>query len=202
MMVAYKVHWAWRIIFVLVILRRTLSLGWFGATGTSILPDTGQISYDSTFRRLLPQLTPHRDTSYIIEFVGDDPLPRKFMQPIVDRLEKDIETKVRTINIQQRPDFLTLFEAVGGYEAGQFPFFYNRRTRKAISGLTYYQNLLNLATGAPSVEFLGSFAELERMRAMRTTGLADNFKELIFRKSKTRTLSKHSSVSDDNDDDA
>jgi hypothetical protein len=134
-------------------------------------------------RRFVPQVRPHPDTKYLLELVTDDTNPTLFMEPIVNRLEDELETKVRKINIQRRPDFLLLFEALGGNEGGQFPFFYNRRTRKAICGTTYYQNLLSLACGFPSVDFSGSFVEFDRMTGMRSTGFRDTLNEMMYKRS-------------------
>jgi hypothetical protein len=71
------------------------------------------------------------------------------MEPVVERLEKDLNTKVRRINISRRQEFVKLYDCVGGNECGSVPFFYNRRTAQAICGATPYQNLKNLAMGKP-----------------------------------------------------
>lgn len=100
----------------------------------------------SSLRKLLPQLPPHRDSSFLIEFVGDGVEACIQMEPLVQRLEKELGTRVRRINIAKRPDFMALFDLVGGNEGGSLPFFYNRRTAQAICGPTYYSNLLKLGT--------------------------------------------------------
>ena len=78
------------------------------------------------------------------------------MRPVVERLEEDLSTKVRRININRKGDFLSVFEACGGNECGNVPFYYNRRTAQAICGATPYANLRNLATGSPNHLFVDS----------------------------------------------
>jgi hypothetical protein len=101
-------------------------------------------------RKLLPQLPPHPDTSFIIEFVADGVDQCKEMDQVVKRLEDDLKIKVRKISIGRRQDFLRLFDLVGGNEGGNLPFFYNRRTGQAICGPTPYANLKRLAMSNPS----------------------------------------------------
>lgn len=103
--------------------------------------------------RFLPQLPPHLDTSFILEFVTDGNDACDQMEPVVKRLENELGIKVRRINIQRRPDFMALFELVGGNEGGNVPFFYNRRTAQAICGATPYYNLLKLGTSNPLHSF-------------------------------------------------
>lgn len=97
-------------------------------------------------RSLLPQLPPHTDACYILEFIADGVDACKQMEPLVKKLENELNTSVRKINISKRQDFLALFDTVGGNEGGNLPFFYNRRTAQAICGPTPYSNLLHLAT--------------------------------------------------------
>lgn len=104
--------------------------------------------------KLLPQLLPHADNRYILEFISDDNEQCDAMKPVVDRLEKDFNIKVRRLNISRRPDLLPLFEAVGGNEGGNLPFYYNRRTAQAICGATPYSNLKRLVMGATNHLFI------------------------------------------------
>lgn len=97
-------------------------------------------------RKLLPQLPPHPDKSFIVEFVADGVEACNQMEPLVKRLEEELNIKVRRINIGKRQDFLALFDLVGGNEGGNLPFFYNRRTAQAICGPTPYTNLFRLGT--------------------------------------------------------
>jgi len=98
-------------------------------------------------RFLLPQLVPHPDKSYLIEFFTEGNDQCMLMEPYVKRLEEDLNTTVRVINLSKRPDLFAAFEAVGGNEVGAIPFFYNRRTVRGIFGATPYNNLKKLAMG-------------------------------------------------------
>lgn len=98
-------------------------------------------------RCLLPQLPPHKDTCFLIEFVTDGSEQCKKMEQIVRDVEKDLNIKVRRIDVSKKPSFVQLYECVGGNECGVLPFYYNRRTAQAICGATYYENLMLLAMG-------------------------------------------------------
>jgi hypothetical protein len=97
---------------------------------------------------LKPTLQPHPDASYLIEFTSDNCDICEQMIPVVKRLEDDLGTKVRRINVFRRKEFITLLEAVGFDEGGNFPFYYNRRTGQAVCGATTYMNLKRWGTGS------------------------------------------------------
>jgi len=96
---------------------------------------------------LLPKLLPHPDTCYLLEFHHDDCDHAEQMEPVLKRLEDDLDTKVRRININTRKEFFSLLSTVGHDECGSFPFYYNRRTGQAICGATSYSNLRSWGTG-------------------------------------------------------
>lgn len=96
---------------------------------------------------LNPILLPHPDTAFLIEFVSDNCDMCDQMRPVVERLEDDLGTKVRRINIQRRNEFIALLETIGFDEGGNFPFYYNRRSGQAICGATTYMNLRRWGTG-------------------------------------------------------
>ena len=93
------------------------------------------------YESILPNLLPHKDTCYLMEFHHDDCDHAEQMEPVLKRLEDDLDTKVRRINISHRREFQSLLQAVGHDECGSFPFYYNRRTGQAICGATSYLNL-------------------------------------------------------------
>lgn len=98
-------------------------------------------------RCLLPQLPPHKDTCFIVEFVAESSEQCKKMESIVRDVEKDLNIKVRRIDVSKKPSFFQMYECAGGNECGILPFYYNRRTAQAICGPTYYDNLMLLAMG-------------------------------------------------------
>jgi len=104
-------------------------------------------SEKNTPRKLIPKLIGNEDSCYLLEMVSDDCENCEFMEPIVERLEEDLQTEVRRINISRRREFLAALNVMGHSECGTFPFYYNRRTGQAICGATNYRNLRNLATG-------------------------------------------------------
>jgi len=130
-----------------------------------VLPSAYAISFGNPFsfgkgnssnskskeRKLLPKLPPHHDDeSYIVEFHSDNSENSELMEPVVKRLEDDVDTKVRKINISRRKDLYSILESVGHDECGTLPFYFNRRTGQAICGATTYSNLKKLATGGAS----------------------------------------------------
>lgn len=153
-------------------------------------------------RTLLPQLTPHPDDCYLLEFVTDDNDHCIQMEPVVQRLEKDLSTKVRRINIGRRADLTMLFDTVGGNECGNVPYFYNRRTAQAICGATPYRNLRKLGCSDPDHLFINQpLNSLENKefnpRRQRGIGFMDQLSEKFLRttvgqssKKKTKKTSK------------
>jgi hypothetical protein len=100
-------------------------------------------SYDNDQNKkpFLPKLLPHEDSCYLMEFHHDDCDHAEQMEPVLKRLEDDLDTKIRRINISRRKEFFQLLHAVGHDECGSFPFYYNRRTGQAVCGATSYMNL-------------------------------------------------------------
>mmetsp|Transcript_31767 Transcript_31767/g.53582 ORF Transcript_31767/g.53582 Transcript_31767/m.53582 type:complete len:203 (+) Transcript_31767:102-710(+) len=140
-------------------------------------------------RILLPKLPPHDDTCWMLEFVTDGSDQCEQMEPVVQRLEKDMGIKFRKININRRQEFATLFDCVGGNECGSVPFFYNRRTAQAICGATPYANLKYLATGDPLHAFHDSPQNMVEKpdydpRMQRGVGIQDYMAEKFFNRHK------------------
>lgn len=106
----------------------------------------------SQSRFLLPQLPPHPDTCYLLEFVVPETEKVNRVKPTVKKLEENFNTKVRVIDITKKPEYYKIFDLVGGNEKGVIPFFYNRRTSTATTGVTPYFNLKLLAKGSTSCE--------------------------------------------------
>jgi thiol-disulfide isomerase/thioredoxin len=90
---------------------------------------------------VFPKLLPHKDNCYLVEFHHDDCDHCQQMEPVLQRLEEDLDTKIRRINIFRRKEFQALLQSVGHDECNSFPFYYNRRTGQAVCGATSYMNL-------------------------------------------------------------
>jgi len=104
-------------------------------------------SIQQKLHRLLPKVLPHEDKSYLVEFHSDNCDHCEQMEPVLQRLERDLQTKVRRINIFRRREFYGVLEAMGHDECGGLPFYYNRRTGQAVCGATGYLNLKRWGTG-------------------------------------------------------
>ncbi len=102
---------------------------------------------DPEAARFLVKLLPAKDDCYLIEFHTDDNDHAAQMEPVLKRLEEDLQTKVRRVNISRRREFYSLMEAMGHDECGQLPFYYNRKTAQAVCGATSYLNLKRWGTG-------------------------------------------------------
>ena len=96
---------------------------------------------------LKPKLVPHNDDVYLLEFHTENNDHCEQMEPVVQRLEDDLKTKVKRINVFHRKEYMYLLESIGFDEGGQLPFYYNRRTGQAVCGATTYANLRKWGTG-------------------------------------------------------
>ena len=101
--------------------------------------------YEIAFKKLIPKLVPHDDNCYLMEFHSDNCDHCEQMEPVLKRLENDLKTKIRRINIFRRREFMSLLESIGHDECGSLPFYYNRRTGQAVCGATSYMNLKRLS---------------------------------------------------------
>jgi hypothetical protein len=101
----------------------------------------------TTKSKFLSKVLPHEDDCYLLEFHSDNCDNCDQMEPVLKRLEDDLDTKIRRINIFRRREFMGLLEAIGFDECGGLPFYYNRRTGQAVCGATSYPNLRRWGTG-------------------------------------------------------
>ena len=123
----------------------------------------------------------------MIEFVIDNSDACQQMAPVVQRLEQDYDIKVRRVNINRRSEFAALYEACGGNEGNNLPFYYNRRTGQAVAGPTPYWNLKLLASGDVSHSFIEPPSLLDSagsvdMNNRRGVGVFDIFNERFTKK--------------------
>lgn len=122
------------------------------------------------------------------------------MTPVVERLEDDFNMKVRRLNINRKSEYLSIFEACGGNECGNVPFYYNRRTAQAICGATPYSNLRSLAISDPSHLFIDSPQNLYEKsdydpRKQRDIGMKDFLMEKFLGSRKSQKSDKKPSAS-------
>jgi hypothetical protein len=114
---------------------------------TSIFRRGISVEEEESSTTQLPRVLPSEDKSFLISFVSDEYDHCKQMEPVLKRLEDDLGTVVRRINIFRRREFMGLLEAMGHNDCGTLPFYYNRRTGQAICGATSYLNLKRWGTG-------------------------------------------------------
>jgi hypothetical protein len=153
--------------------------GLLGNVGKGKAPAKGEKNAHST---LLPKLLPHEDTCYLLEFHSDNCDHCEQMEPVLRRLEDDLDTKIRRINIFRRREFMGLLEAIGFDECGGLPFYYNRRTGQAVCGATSYLNLKRWGTGDLSALFQDppeNMHEMEDTTARRDVGFKGFFTEKL-----------------------
>ena len=130
-----------------------------GASGGEKASNKGQ-----NVDRFLAKLLPSKDNSYLIEFHADDTDHATQMEPVLRRLEDDLQTKVRRVNISRRREFYTLMEAMGHEECGQLPFYYNRKTAQAVWGHVLPQSQA-VGHGGPQALISGPSREYVRTRS-------------------------------------
>lgn len=93
--------------------------GWLSRSIGSLKSSSKDQNTDAKRKHeLLPKLLPHDDTSYLIEFHSDNCDHCEQMEPVLQRLEDDLGTKIRRINIFRRREFYGLLEAMGHDECG------------------------------------------------------------------------------------
>lgn len=95
----------------------------------------------------LPLPVPSADTSFLLSFESDEYDHCKQMHPVLERLERDLGTVVRRVNVARRREFMAVLEAMGHNDCGTLPFYFNRRTGQAICGATTYSNLKRWGVG-------------------------------------------------------
>ncbi len=69
------------------------------------------------------------------------------MEPLVDRLEKDVGLKVKRLEVWHNEKNAELMQEFDKGLCGGVPFFFNKRTGKWICGATSYENLKKWAIG-------------------------------------------------------
>jgi hypothetical protein len=136
--------------------------------------------------KLTPQLPPHSDTSYLIEFHSDQVENAGYMEPILQRLERELGTRIRRVNIMRKREYMNVLETIGHDECGTFPFYFNRKTGQAVCGPTSYMNLRRWAEGDTKTIFMDPPEHLtqkddESTKSKRDIGAKDALKEALMK---------------------
>ncbi|KAF6003480.1 hypothetical protein CCYA_CCYA07G2004 [Cyanidiococcus yangmingshanensis] len=102
-------------------------------------------------------MAPLKDVSrsHLLEFYGIECDHCVDMEPLMERLQKEIGLPIRRFEVWYSDDNLRLLQKLDkGSSCGGVPFFYNKRTKGWICGATTYENLKSWALGRPHQRFL------------------------------------------------
>ena len=77
----------------------------------------------------------------LIDFYGTECLHCHDMDPLVERLEKELKVKVTKIEVWHNAKNAELLRRLDKINCGGVPFFYNEKTGKAICGTCDYETL-------------------------------------------------------------
>lgn len=93
--------------------------------------------------------------SHLLEFYGIECDHCVDMEPLMERLQKELGVPIRRFEVWYSDDNLRLLQKLDKKgSCGGVPFFYNKRTKGWICGATTYENLKNWALGRPHQRFL------------------------------------------------
>lgn len=84
---------------------------------------------------------------HLLEFYGTECVHCNEMKPLVERLEKEKKIKVQRIEVWHNAANAKILDQYDQGICGGVPFFYNKKTNKAICGATSYENLKKWALG-------------------------------------------------------
>ena len=69
------------------------------------------------------------------------------MDPLVEKLEKELKIKVKKLEVWHSDVNKKKMDSLDNGKCGGVPFFYNEKTKKTICGSTSFNNLKKWATG-------------------------------------------------------
>ncbi|MBI2173381.1 MAG: hypothetical protein HYT73_04230 [Candidatus Aenigmarchaeota archaeon] len=83
----------------------------------------------------------------LIEFYGTECSHCIEMQPLIERLEKEMKVKIERLEVWHNAKNAKFLQETDKGFCGGVPFFFNRKTGKWICGSTSYENLKKWAAG-------------------------------------------------------
>lgn len=83
----------------------------------------------------------------MIDFYGTECPHCIRMVPLIERLEKELDVKVKRMEVWHNEENAKLMEKYDDGLCGGVPFFYNTKTKKFICGKTSYEELKAWAKG-------------------------------------------------------
>ena len=85
--------------------------------------------------------------SHLLMFTGTECIHCHEMDPLVDKLEKELKIKVERLEVWHNAKNAKLLEEIDQGECGGIPFFFNKKTGKKICGAATYEELKAWAQG-------------------------------------------------------
>ena len=85
--------------------------------------------------------------SHLLMFTGTECHFCHEMDPLVERLEKELKVKVERLEVWHNAKNAKLLEEIDKGECGRIPFFFNKKTGKKICGAATYEELKAWAQG-------------------------------------------------------
>ncbi|MSR86203.1 thioredoxin [Candidatus Woesearchaeota archaeon] len=83
----------------------------------------------------------------LLDFYGTECTHCHEMDPLVEKLEKELKIKVEKLEVWHNAKNAALLEKCDTQGCGGVPFFYNEKTKKAICGAVDYATLKKWAQG-------------------------------------------------------
>ncbi len=94
-----------------------------------------------------PPKLDNKKTSDLLEFYGTECVHCNEMKPLVERLEKEEKVVVQKLEVWHNAANAKILEQYDQGICGGVPFFYNKKTAKAICGAVDYPALKKWAAG-------------------------------------------------------
>ena len=88
-----------------------------------------------------------KDEEYLLEFYGTECVHCHQMEPMIEKLERELKIKIKKIEVWHNSQNAQLMERYDKGYCGGVPFFINTKTGKWICGETSYENLKKWASG-------------------------------------------------------
>src|SRR3989344_7020327 len=85
------------------------------------------------------QLQASSQEPYLLDFYGTECVPCKEMEPLLEQLENELGVKVQRLEVWQNAANAALMEQYDKEQRGFVPFYYNKKTGKALYGTQSYE---------------------------------------------------------------
>ncbi len=83
----------------------------------------------------------------LIQFYGTECVHCHEMDPLVEKLEKELDVKFTKLEVWHNSENASLLRKLDIVDCGGVPFFFNERTGKALCGAVSYEKLKAWASG-------------------------------------------------------